>query len=234
MVRYEQLFTESGHLSSDVFEGRLIVQHEVKREDGAGRQGNELALALLMVLGRRLSGVEVKADRVWFAHDPVSDAAELCSFFGCARVDAGRGISGMELDASVLDLPVRGADAVLQAILMENVARAVPETTAVGFSDLVRRSLRSEIGSSTSLLETVASRLRMAPRSLQRRLQAEGSSFHALADEVRTELSCAYLADRDLSIRQVALKVGYSEVGPFARAFRRWTGKRPSDYRESA
>ena len=71
----------------------------------------------------------------------------------------------------------------------------------------------------------------MSERTLQRRLKDEGVTFAALVDEVRPDLARMYLADPKLAIFEVAFLLGYSEPSAFNRAFRRWTGTSPSDFR---
>ena len=72
--------------------------------------------------------------------------------------------------------------------------------------------------------------LRMSPRTLQRRIAAEGTSFHALVESVREELARVYVKDPKRSLGEIA----FSSVGraqPFLRAFRRWTGMTPRSFR---
>ena len=72
----------------------------------------------------------------------------------------------------------------------------------------------------------------MSARTLQRRLQEQGTSVVELLSEVRKELACVYLRDKTLSITEVAFLLGFEDSSGFARAFRRWTGQSPSEYRE--
>ena len=74
----------------------------------------------------------------------------------------------------------------------------------------------------------VAAKLGMSPRTLARRLAAEGLCFADIMVQVRSALADRYLADRSLSISQIAWLLGYAEIGAFTRAFRRWTGMAPT------
>jgi AraC-like DNA-binding protein len=77
-------------------------------------------------------------------------------------------------------------------------------------------------------ISSVAEALATSERSLQRRLQAEGSSFRDVVDEARHKLALPYLGDPNLSLTDVAYLLGYSEGAAFTRAFKRWTGLAPS------
>ena len=69
-------------------------------------------------------------------------------------------------------------------------------------------------------------------RSLQRKLQAEGTTFKAVLNEVRLELADKYIRDQSLSLSEIAFLLGFAEISSFSRAFKRWTGASPSAYRE--
>jgi AraC-like DNA-binding protein len=81
-------------------------------------------------------------------------------------------------------------------------------------------------------LEEVASHFGMSPRTLRRELQKEGTTFQSLADKVREDIAIRYLTTTRKPISAIAAELGYDELSNFARAFRRWTGKTPSDYRK--
>ncbi len=72
-----------------------------------------------------------------------------------------------------------------------------------------------------------ASGLGISARTLQRRLRENGTSFSAVLEELRRELSGELLADKKLAVSDVALLLGYSEPSAFQRAFRRWRGVSP-------
>jgi AraC-like DNA-binding protein len=80
-------------------------------------------------------------------------------------------------------------------------------------------------------LEAVAARLGAGPRSLQRALNAEGTSFAAVLDDVRRKKALALLEESAASITEIGLALGYSDPANFTRAFRRWTGRPPRDHR---
>jgi AraC-like DNA-binding protein len=80
----------------------------------------------------------------------------------------------------------------------------------------------------------VARRLGTSARTLQRRLREEGTSFAAELDAVRRERAEAFLRAPDVSIAEVSWLLGFAEQSAFTRAFRRWTGVAPTEWRRSA
>jgi AraC-like DNA-binding protein len=93
--------------------------------------------------------------------------------------------------------------------------------------------LVEDLGQTTLTADAVAKALAMSRRTLTRRLGEEDTSFRAILDDVRAELSRALLQDRSLSIADVAFFLQYSEPAAFHRSFRRWTGQTPQNYRGS-
>lgn len=81
-------------------------------------------------------------------------------------------------------------------------------------------------------LETVATRLSMSTRTLKRRLNERGFGFRQLLDEVRRKDATRLLEDTNLSVEEVAFRLGYTAHSNFIRAFRSWTGTTPSAFRK--
>jgi len=83
-------------------------------------------------------------------------------------------------------------------------------------------------------IKTAALKLKMHPRSLRRRLEAEGTSYSSLLVEVRRRLAVEYLRKTQMANEEIASRLGYSDEANFRHAFVRWTGKSPSDFRGRA
>ena len=80
----------------------------------------------------------------------------------------------------------------------------------------------------------IARTLGMSQRSLARRLAARGLTLGKILDELRSDLAKRHIKDKDLSISEIAWLVGYQEVSAFTHAFKRWTGRTPSEMRAGA
>ena len=95
----------------------------------------------------------------------------------------------------------------------------------------VLRLLESASLEKESNLENVAAKLNMTSRTLRRKLIAEGSRFQQLKDNVRRDKAIGLFEKPNLSIAQIGLAVGFTELATFSRAFKHWTGVSPSTYR---
>ncbi|WP_444634794.1 AraC family transcriptional regulator [Cupriavidus oxalaticus] len=105
--------------------------------------------------------------------------------------------------------------------------------TAASLDD-VRAALHQLAGERALSLAAVARHLDISERTLQRRLMAAGTGFRALCEDVRRELAGRYLTEGNMSLGEIAFRLGFDDANSFFRAFRRWTGMTPGDYRRSA
>jgi AraC-like DNA-binding protein len=134
--------------------------------------------------------------------------------------------------SSVLDLPLRSADAVATRLAREQCERELAEVVDASLPGRIRALLAEADG--TRSLEDVAKQLRISPRTIKRKLAERGTTFSEIRDDLRRQRALLLLDNRELSIGDVAARLGYSELPNFTRAFRKWTGKTPLAYRERA
>jgi AraC-like DNA-binding protein len=103
-----------------------------------------------------------------------------------------------------------------------------------GLLTSVRKAVGEAMRDGEPTLTQVARKIAMKPRTLQRRLKDHGLDFKRLVAGTRRHFSQNYLRDRRHTLTEIAYLLGYSEVSAFNRAFRRWTGSTPSEYRSQA
>jgi AraC-like DNA-binding protein len=149
------------------------------------------------------------------------------------RVRVGQPSSRLYFDTSLLSLPYKMADPVALQLAREQCER---QLGALGLDGQVATRVtglfangRSEFQS----LDRVAAALHVSPRTLKRQLAAEGVSFSMLVEKERRERAVLLLGMHTLSIKDVAERLGYSNVANFTRAFQRWTGTTPGEYRQA-
>jgi AraC-like DNA-binding protein len=99
--------------------------------------------------------------------------------------------------------------------------------------DAIREIIISSM-SQVPHLQEVAARLAMSPRTLRRRLQERNSTYQHILDEVRVELAKEYVGATNLSVDQIACRIGFTEATTFRRAFKKWTGMNIKEFRKTA
>ncbi|MBD9413287.1 AraC family transcriptional regulator [Pseudomonas sp. PDM16] len=116
-----------------------------------------------------------------------------------------------------------------EAVLQRRLEALQPDTVA----RRLRRSLEQCLPNGEPSAESLAHGLHLSLRSLQRHLSDEGSSYEQVLADTRRDLALNHLREADCSISEVAYLLGFSDSSSFSRAFKRWTGQSPSQYRDS-
>ncbi|KJK23840.1 AraC family transcriptional regulator [Burkholderiaceae bacterium 16] len=141
---------------------------------------------------------------------------------------------GFRFEARWLDLPVVQT----HQSLVDFVRRA-PADLLIRYrdqgslSERIRRQFRRHLAGEMPSLEAVSESLAMTPQTLRRRLREEGLGFQGIKDELRRDAAIEYLAQPDLTLLDIANRLGFSEASTFHRAFKGWTGQAPGVYRQA-
>jgi AraC-like DNA-binding protein len=184
------------------------------------------AIAVGVNMMRELVGAA--PDEILTSRRAPADVTPYRRFFGVSPwFDAEQ--HAMAFSADLLSRPVR-ANRELRRILEQKVA-AYWAVEQPSMTQTVTRMLRARVIFPDTSLEAVASELSMQPRTLNRRLRAEGKSFRELTNEARFEVARQLLAGTRMEITDIALALGYADPSGFTHAFQRWSGVAPSEWR---
>jgi len=141
---------------------------------------------------------------------------------------------GLRFEARWLELPVVQNPQSLREFLARapaNLLIKYRDPTSV--SERIRRLLRRRLDSELPSLEAVGGLMAMTPQTLRRRLREEGHGFQELKDALRRDTAIEYLAQPELTLIDIANRLGFSEASTFHRAFKKWCGVAPGEYRQT-
>ncbi|MEC3919342.1 AraC family transcriptional regulator [Nocardia sp. CDC160] len=210
-------------------EARLILEDQEVPADVRGFLAERVMTGIQMI-GRELFSAGVPVQRLTFRHRAPADTARFREVFGL-EPEFGADRNELAFDAVYLDMPLPQANewarSTCEQMCRDLLARRHART---GVAGAVRDLLVRDPGRVPDQVE-VAAELFMSPRTLSRRLNEEGTSFRVLLDEVRQALSEELLDHTDMTTEQLAARLGYAEAASFIRAFRRWKGCPPQEYR---
>lgn len=176
----------------------------------------------------------IRALRVQFMHPKPASIARHRAVFGTSKLTFGASLNEVVLEAQVLARPIARADPALRQYLMLRASALSGELAEdERVADQVRRAVVEGLAGGAPSLGVLAKTLHTSERTLQRRLQAEGTSLPAIVEEVRRERAVSMLADPLRRAGEVAYALGYRDATTFARAFRRWTGLAPEAWRRA-
>jgi AraC-like DNA-binding protein len=213
-------------------EGTLWTVRTPRRPRGVGRHMHELVLAYALCRAREGTCDTWSPKRAWFAHARPADVRSLHRFFGCDDFEFGCETSGMAFTAEALDRPMRLSDVKAVAAVSALVDASLPARTKASFAQRVASQVAASLPYGADARD-VARALHMSPRTLHRRLEQEQTRFGEVLDGVRLDLAQRLLSDREIPLGEVAFRLGFADLATFSRAFKRWTGQPPGQWRRS-
>jgi AraC-like DNA-binding protein len=167
--------------------------------------------------------------QVWLPHSPVaSETTYRARFDAPLHFRADR--IALDYAARDLDLPITEKNQELHDLATTYLDSQLPRGRTQSTVQ-VRQAIEAMLGTGTCGHRQVASALYMHPRTLQRRLRGEGTTFEEIKDEARRDLAQRYLSQTDMPLAQVTALLDYSEQSAFGRSCRRWFHTTPRDFR---
>ena len=188
------------------------------------------AVAIMYNIMRTLCGPDWKPAEVRFAHRKPDDVRPFRQFFRSPlRFDTEQ--NAVVFAADWLDLRLTEADPELRRLLQQQID-ALEVTYGDDLPGQVRSVLRTALLTGHARSDQVAALFSIHSRSLSRRLKGFGTSFQELLDEGRFEIARQLLEDTRMEVSQIAMTLDYADASAFTRAFRRWSGTTPAQWRE--
>jgi len=234
-VRYSSIFNEG--LVPKYVDGKDDISISLRYVDvqrHPDRHQIEFYLTALIRICRKLTGTHLVPASVKLMHHRSYRFPDLAEFFG-SDVQFDQDSDEITFPARVGVLPVISADPYLNRLLVRYCEEALErrQTRHKSFRSNVENAIVPLLPHGKARSSEVARRLGIGQRTFTRRLSAEGLNFSKVLGSLRIDLATRYLADRQLSISQIAWLLGYQEVGGFSHAFKRWTGRSPRETREN-
>ena len=231
-ARYMRLHNEAAKIESSIEDSLFCMRIRLIRLGlKAPRQLHEYSMALALNTIRMLAGTRWTPREVQFAHDAPHDSSEHVRFFR-APVSFGCPFNAFVIDREFLERQVPAANPRLYKVLkqfLDHVLNQIPAEN--GLLATVRMAIAELMRDGVPKLLRVAAKMATNPRTLQRQLSEYGVDFKELVDNTRRLSAINYLRHSTNTLTEIAFLLGYSEVSAFNRAFKRWTGSTPLNFR---
>ena len=235
-VRCERFFGLMGDTQRyklvDEGETGSIFMHRKARRRGM-EISNEGSLVATQTVLSKIVGKKIPPILVTYAHPAPSEAALFEDFFGC-EVLFGQDSNKIVYRSVDLDTLSLKADRSLNRFLMERLnekaedAEINPRKLLTDVELLIKDALPGGIPKASD----IGKQLGISARTLNRRLSIKGTSFREVLQNTQQKLSTQLLTDTSETINEIAFQTGFSEQSAFNRAFKRWTGLAPLEYRK--
>ncbi len=227
LLDYQQIIGEGGEFLLEREGTTWRLRYDARFRCRA-RERVEAVFATLLHMGRWISGGRFQPTSVRFRHPAATDVSLYQELLN-AETDFGAVHNEIVFDDELAALPlIQSNPAVTQHL------RLLADQVLVS---LGQQSLASQVQSllqqgPAASREDIASRLHMSSRHLNRLLAEDGTSFKLLQDMTRRQLAEQLLQDQGIRMADIAGKLGFSDESAFAKAFRRWSGMSPTQFRE--
>jgi len=215
LVRYIHVHNESMAVSVEQVSNLVVIRTELVAEGGQSvRQATEIVVAVLFRVLRVFMGAAWHPRLVCFSHPPPPTLAVHRRVLGPA-VEFNHEFNGIVCNAADLDAPNPGADPVMARLTRQLVEQG--ERARTTLADRVRELVVLLLPRGHCQVEVVAQHLGFDRRTVARRLAAEGTTFSALVDSVRSDLVGRYLSEGSRPLADVAALLGFSAPSAFSR-----------------
>lgn len=230
LVRYLHLHVRGAVTTLEIDNDLAVLSYDVYQT--GGETTNQLAdgaVASMFNIMRGLCGPEWTPSEVRLAHhEPVNIQPFRRFFRAPLRFDAGQ--NALVFEARWLNHALPETDPELRRLVQQQIDRLETEF-ADDLPGQLRRVLRTALMTRHARSDQIAALFSMHPRTLSRRLNDLGLSFQELLDEGRFEIARQMLQDSAMEVREIAAMLGYTDPSAFTRAFRRWSGTTPGQWR---
>lgn len=196
------------------------------------RQSVDIAFAGTLHILRLLTGAQLQPLRVYYRYPRIADTSEHERILKC-RPQFNQSYNALIFSKQDLQRKIIGYNRGLNEVFIKMLQEKLREENQ-SFLQQVRTLILESSRISFPTLEEVAARLALTPRTVQRKLQEENTSFRAESESIKAELARNLLISKSLTISEIADRLGYADQAAFQRAFRQWTGTTPNVYRTEA
>jgi AraC-like DNA-binding protein len=233
-VRYSRLLGERGTTTVDVTKRGLKVSFRANRGDPAAVPVAavfvDIAMAVLLDMCRMNAGAALRPIAASLRRLKPEESEVYERFFGCpVRFHAEE--NAIVLSVQDTDRPLPSANKQLAAVFDRMLAEQLGRLDTSDVVSRCRAEVLQHLESGEMTEEDMAKRLHMSRRTLQRRLAEAETNYLRLVDDTRKDLALRYIEDAARSITDIAFTLGFSQQSAFTRAFKRWTGLNPTEYR---
>ncbi len=195
---------------------------------------NEATISATVVVLRAMTESDMSPIKVSFKHGVPSNIDSYVEAFGCP-VLFNQSDYFIAYKSSDLEKPTAKADASIHHFLVERVEEKTKgiEVSGNRIARDVAHLIKDALPSGIPSIHKIAGHMGMSNRTLTRRLSDSGKSYRDIIKDAQMEIACKLLRDKTTSIGEIAFQTGFSEQSAFNRAFKRWTGQSPVDFRKN-
>lgn len=232
-VRYSRVVTDVIRLHFDYVSGAYQLRFELPQLDkGPVPESSDAAAAVFVLMARLIYGKDLNPTLVTLPREKPKSIVEFSEFFQ-APIEFEAPECSIFLFEDDVEKTLPTANTELAHANDKIVQDYLSHLDRTHVAMQLKSKMLDRLSSGSVTEQDMATMLNLSLRSLQRKLKDEGTSFKELLEDTRRELADQYIKNSRLSISEITFLLGFSEPSNFTRAFKRWNGLSPSEYRAS-
>jgi len=186
--------------------------------------------AIILAMIQCNAGPDFHPEAISFTHEPPKNKRDFDDLFHCPLTFNAE-VDSLTISLEEADKPCSCSNKQLAQLHDQVLIKYVTKLDKNNIVEKVKLAITDALSEGKCSDSVIASRLYMSQRTIQRCLKENNTTFKKLINEVRQELADTYLSDSSLTLTEISFMLGFSETSAFSRAFKRWEGRSPSDYR---
>jgi AraC-like DNA-binding protein len=231
MSRYIHAITQGMDISVEDTPAGLKISVYATARVSVQPQQHTLVVAVLMHMCRYNFGDELVPTEVKIARAKPDDISDITNFFRC-DVSFDVEVDSLTIARADADKELSSANKQLALMHDEVLMRYLVEIEKGDIVQQVKSIILENLPDGNVTDRLVAGELNLSERSMQRRLKEHKTTFRSLLDTVREMVAKQYIENPRNRMSDIAFLIGFSEQSAFSRAFKKWTGKSPVEYRK--
>ena len=194
----------------------------------------EVAFSSALTVFRQLIGTNICPAKIYLNFSAPAYTSEYERIFQC-QLEFGSNQNSFLFRSDSLDIELPNKhDPYLEKVLTKHANQLLSKVeTLHSFQDKIRKLIIENISSGSLNIEWIADQAKMSRWTLNRRLNEEGATFKKIHTQVKEQLAYSYLENPNLSIIEISFLLGYSDITAFQKAFKKWSGASPFQYRKT-
>ena len=234
LMRYSRLISTAANMQLQDTDSSLdLVLLPPKGVNAVTPAFQDAGMSGFLRMCRLTAGDEIDPVQVSLKHTRPACASKLQAYFRAPIVyEAENNI--LSFDKQLVDTPLTHANPGLARINDQAVVDYLARFDRDSLTMQVRSRIIERLHDGTPNQQTIAHSLNVSLRSLQRKLSKEETNFKSLLESTRRELALLYIRETHRSLGEITYLLGFSEPSNFTRAFKRWTGISPIEYRDKS
>jgi AraC-like DNA-binding protein len=231
LSRYVRIINDAITVTLEEIDDNVVITITSDDREVPTDYQQDSSSAILLTMCRANYGNGLNPVSVRFKHAGSPCSGEYYSFFRCP-VEFGAEHNQMIFSLDAVNKQLTSSNPQLAQINDQVMQNYLAELDKEDIVQQVKVAIINQLPSGNVTDETISEAVLTSKRSLQRRLNEKGTTFKTILTEVRKDLALKYIHDRKLTLTEISFMLGFSEMSSFSRAFKRWTGESPKEFRK--